>query len=62
VIMGLIAELASDHNMATLLTTHDLALAAEYCGRIAVMQAARSSRPHRHRSFSRDRATPIRQS
>ena len=39
VIMDLIAELASDHNMATLLITHDLALAAEYCDHIAVMHA-----------------------
>jgi peptide/nickel transport system ATP-binding protein len=39
VIIGLIAELASAHDMATLLITHDLALAAEYCDRIAVMHA-----------------------
>jgi peptide/nickel transport system ATP-binding protein len=39
VIMDLIAELASAHNMATLLITHDLALAAEYCDHIAVMHA-----------------------
>src|SRR6266571_2213557 len=39
VIMDLIAELASAHNMATLLITHDLALAAEYCDLIAVMHA-----------------------
>ena len=39
VIMDLIAVLASAHNMATLLITHDLALAAEYCDQIAVMHA-----------------------
>jgi peptide/nickel transport system ATP-binding protein len=39
VIMDLIAELASSHNMATLLITHDLGLASEYCDRIAVMHA-----------------------
>ena len=39
VIMDLIAELAAEQNMATLLITHDLGLAAEYCGHIAVMHA-----------------------
>jgi peptide/nickel transport system ATP-binding protein len=39
VIMDLIAELVVSQNMATLLITHDLALAAEYCSRIAVMHA-----------------------
>jgi peptide/nickel transport system ATP-binding protein len=39
VIMDLIAELAASQNMATLLITHDLGLAAEYCDRIAVMHA-----------------------
>jgi peptide/nickel transport system ATP-binding protein len=39
VIMDLIAELAASQRMATLLITHDLGLAAEYSGRIAVMHA-----------------------
>jgi peptide/nickel transport system ATP-binding protein len=39
VIMDLIAELVASQNMATLLITHDLALASEYCSRIAVMHA-----------------------
>ena len=38
-IMALIRELARAHNMATLLITHDLALASESCDRIAVMHA-----------------------
>ena len=38
-IMDLIAELAAAHSMATLLITHDLGLASEYCNRIAVMHA-----------------------
>ena len=37
-VMDLIVELAASRNMATLLITHDLGLAAEYCDRIAVMQ------------------------
>jgi peptide/nickel transport system ATP-binding protein len=39
VIMDLIAELAASQNMATLLITHDLGLASEYCNWIAVMHA-----------------------
>jgi peptide/nickel transport system ATP-binding protein len=39
VIMDLIAELAAENDMATLLITHDLGLAAEYCDRISVMHA-----------------------
>jgi peptide/nickel transport system ATP-binding protein len=39
VIMDLIAELAASQHMATLLITHDLGLASEYCDRIAVMHA-----------------------
>jgi peptide/nickel transport system ATP-binding protein len=38
-IMDLIAELAAAPSMATLLITHDLGLASEYCDRIAVMHA-----------------------
>jgi peptide/nickel transport system ATP-binding protein len=38
-IMDLIAELAADQGMATIIITHDLGLAAEYCDRIAVMHA-----------------------
>jgi peptide/nickel transport system ATP-binding protein len=39
VIMDLIAELAAANGMATLLITHDLGLASDYCARIAVMHA-----------------------
>ncbi|HWK45866.1 MAG TPA: ABC transporter ATP-binding protein [Stellaceae bacterium] len=39
VIMDLIRELAADHGMATVLITHDLGLASEYCDRIVVMHA-----------------------
>jgi peptide/nickel transport system ATP-binding protein len=39
VIMGLIAGLAKAEDMATLLITHDVALAAEHAERIAVMHA-----------------------
>jgi peptide/nickel transport system ATP-binding protein len=39
VIMELMADAASGAGMATLLITHDLALAGEYCDRIVVMHA-----------------------
>jgi len=38
-IMDLIAELAAGEGMATIVITHDLGLAAEYCDHIAVMHA-----------------------
>ena len=38
-IMDLIRELARQRNMATILITHDLGLAADYCQRIVVMHA-----------------------
>jgi peptide/nickel transport system ATP-binding protein len=39
VIMDLIKSLARERGMATIFITHDLALAAEHCDRIAVMHA-----------------------
>lgn len=39
VIMDLVRELGRDQGMATLLITHDLGLASEYCDRIVVMHA-----------------------
>jgi peptide/nickel transport system ATP-binding protein len=39
VIMDLIREMSRSHRMSTLLITHDLSLAGEYCDRIAVMHA-----------------------
>ncbi len=38
-VMDLIGELAHSRHMATILITHDLGLAAEYCSRIVVMHA-----------------------
>lgn len=38
-IMSLISELARERQMASILITHDLALASEYCDRIIVMHA-----------------------
>ena len=38
-VMDLIGELSQSRHMATILITHDLGLAAEYCGRIIVMHA-----------------------
>jgi len=38
-VMNLLKELATDQQMATVVITHDLALASEYCDRIIVMHA-----------------------
>ena len=38
-IMSLVVELAKARHMATILITHDLALASEYCDRVVVMHA-----------------------
>ena len=38
-IMDLVKDLSAERNMATLLITHDLAMAADYCDRIVVMHA-----------------------
>ncbi len=38
-ILSLISELARERRMATILITHDLAMASEYCDRIIVMHA-----------------------
>ena len=39
VVMDLIRDIARERHMATILITHDLALAGEYCDRILVMHA-----------------------
>jgi peptide/nickel transport system ATP-binding protein len=40
-VMDLLAGIAASRGMATVLITHDLGLAARYCGRIAVMEQGR---------------------
>ena len=40
-VMDLLARLTRDRHMATILITHDLGLAAQYCGRVAVMEQGR---------------------
>jgi peptide/nickel transport system ATP-binding protein len=41
VVMDLLARIAADRGMATVLITHDLGLAARYCGRVVVMEQGR---------------------
>ena len=40
-VMDLLAERSAARGMALILITHDLGLAAQYCGRVAVMEAGR---------------------
>ena len=40
-VMDLVARLTAERGMAMILITHDLGLAAQYCGRIAVMEQGR---------------------
>ena len=41
IVMDLLARLTRERHMATILITHDLGLAAQYCGRVAVMEQGR---------------------
>ena len=41
VVMDLLSELTAERGMGLVLITHDLGLAAQYCGRIAVMEQGR---------------------
>ncbi|WP_316160391.1 ABC transporter ATP-binding protein [Bradyrhizobium sp. SZCCHNRI20481] len=41
VVMDLLAHIAADRGMATILITHDLGLAARYCARVVVMEQGR---------------------
>jgi ABC-type glutathione transport system ATPase component len=41
VVMDLLAGIAAARGMATILITHDLGLAAQYCGRVVVMEKGR---------------------
>ena len=40
-VMALVCELTREHGMATILITHDLGLAGEYCDRVSIMQKGR---------------------
>ena len=40
-VMDLLAGIAAERGMATILITHDLGLAARYCGRVVVMEQGR---------------------
>ncbi len=55
-VMNLIKDLADQRQMATVLITHDLALASEYCDRIVVMHAGHVvESAHTHTLFTHPR-------
>ncbi len=56
-IMSLLRDLRTEHDMAVILITHDLALVAEEADRVAIMYAATSSRPVRSPRSSPRRST-----
>ncbi len=50
-VMDLLAGITAERGMAMILITHDLGLAARYCGAIAVMERGRDGRAGRHRTL-----------
>ena len=59
VIMDLIRDMSRDAHMSTLLITHDLGLAGEYCDRIAVMHAGPSCRGRADRGIAEPAGTSV---
>jgi peptide/nickel transport system ATP-binding protein len=53
-VMDLLARITADRGMAMILITHDLGLAARYCGRVAVMQHGRVVEEAQPRALFRD--------
>ncbi len=58
--MDLIREIARERRMATILITHDLALAGEYCDRILVMHAGHIVEAAPAEAFPARSETPLR--
>ncbi len=61
VVMDLIRDIVSDTRMATILITHDLALAGEYCDRILVMHAGHIVESAPAAAFPRRSQAPLHQ-
>ncbi len=59
-VMDLLAGIAAERGMAMMLITHDLGLAARYCGRIAVMEQGRVVEQGATAALFARRATPTR--